>query len=74
MQFAQKNSPLPGPYSDITLYADLSRHTLLAQKKLVSLTKLLCNHDISYRWGFPAKLLVFKNHRTIAIHTAEEGL
>lgn len=58
MQKAGKEPNLPEPYTDITLFADLSKHTMQARSKLVLLTKLYHNHGVVYRWGFPAKLIV----------------
>lgn len=58
MQFARRNSPLPDPYTHIQLYTDLSQHTILARKKLHTIAKLLRNHQITYKWGFPAILSV----------------
>lgn len=74
MRFSRKNHPLPAPYSDISVYADLSQHTMLARKKLSSITKLLQNHKIPYSWGFPTKLLIVKDNRTLVIKSLEEGL
>lgn len=74
MWFARQNSPLSNPYSGIAIYADLSQHTMLARKKLVTLTKLLRNNQLTYSWGFPTKLLVIKDGRTYAIRSLDEGL
>lgn len=55
MQKARKEIKLPDPYSEITLYADLSKHTMQA----CPLNQIIYrNHNVIYRWGFPAKLLV----------------
>ena len=33
MHFSRKNHPLPAPYSDVSVYADLSQYTMMARKK-----------------------------------------
>lgn len=38
------------------LYADLSKSTLLNRKKLVSITKALCNNGIGLPVGIPHKI------------------
>lgn len=62
------------PYAGITIYADLSQHTMMAWKKLVPLTKLLHNNQLPYSWGFPTKLLITKNGSTYAVKSLKEGL
>lgn len=74
MQFARHHAPLPDPYAGITMYSDLSQATILARKNLNSITKMLRNHKIIYKWGFPTKLIVEKNNVSHTIHTLEEGL
>lgn len=69
MQYAHHHSPLPDPYAGIVLYLDVSQATILACKNLNSITKVLRNHKILYRWEFPTKLLIKR-----AIHNMEEGL
>lgn len=34
MRFTRKNQPLPGPYSGISVFAELSQHAMMARKKL----------------------------------------
>ena len=74
MRFSRKNQPLPAPYSNISVYSDLSQHTMMARKNLSSITKLLQNSKITYSWGFPTKLLITRDNRTFAIRNVEEGI
>lgn len=74
MQYARKNSPLLDPYTGITLVLDLFQHTILAHKQLVSLTKLLRYHKVTYRWGFTAKLLITQEKGSDTIASVSEGL
>lgn len=67
MKFTCQNSPLPNPHANISIFADLSQYTMLARKKLVSLTKLLCNKKITYSWGFPIKLMITRDNCTYSI-------
>lgn len=41
---------LPAPYTDIQLYADLSKYTLELRCQLATVTKALCNHNIPYKY------------------------
>lgn len=74
MRFARQHPPLPDPFSGIALYADLSQATLTARHNLVLITKILCNHKILYKWGFPAKLLLEMHNESNAITSLEKGL
>lgn len=74
MQFARRNSPLPDPYTGIILYADLSQATILARKNLNSITKILRNHSMIYKWGFPTKILVDHKGTSYSINNLEQGL
>lgn len=74
MQYARHHTPLPDPYAGIILYSDLSQATILARKNLNSITKILHNHKIIYKWGFPTKLIIERNNMSHSIYTIEEGL
>lgn len=74
MQYVRHHTPLPDPYAGIILYSDLSQATVLAWKNLKFITKILCNHKIFYRWGFPTKLIIERNKLSYSIYTIEEGL
>ena len=74
MHFARHHAPLPDPYAGIILYSDLSQATILARKNLNPITKILRNHKLIYRWGFPTKLSVEKDNMSHTIHTLEDGL
>lgn len=43
-------------------------------KKLATITKPLCNHNITYKWGHPVKLVVTKDGKEFNIHSLEEDL
>lgn len=55
MRHTRKNSPLPDPYADISVYSDISQHTMQARRNLATLTKLFQNHKLPYTWGFSNK-------------------
>lgn len=74
MQYAQRNSLLPDPYTVIVLYTDLSQATILARKNLNSITKILQNHSMIYRWGFPKKRLAEHKGTSYSIKNLEQGL
>lgn len=67
VRYARQHPALPDPFAGITLYADLSQATLTARHNLVPITKILRNHKILFKWGFPAKLLVDMHNESHAI-------
>lgn len=69
LQLTRQTNPLPDPYAGIKLFADLSQHTLMARRQLVSVTKMLQNHKILYRWGPPAKLVINRGNKQHIITT-----
>lgn len=52
----------------------LRGHHIIRGPQLVSLTKLLRNHNAPYRWGYPAKLLITLDNKSYAVATASGGL
>lgn len=58
----------------MVLFADLSKHTMQARSKLVPLTKLYQNHEVVYRWGFPAKLIVTWKSKIYTVSKVEAGM
>lgn len=74
MQYARRHSPLPDPYAGIILYSDLSQETILARKNLNSIMKILRNHSVIYKWGFPTKLLVDYKGTSYSINSLDQGL
>lgn len=58
MHFSRQQPTLPDPYGGISLYADLSQATIMVRNNLVSITKIVHNHRIVYKWGFRVKLIV----------------
>lgn len=74
MRYTRKNSPLPDPYADISVYSDISQHTMQARRNLATLTKLFQNHKIPYTWGFPTKIIVTRESKSYAITNLENGL
>ncbi|CAH2273374.1 Hypothetical predicted protein [Pelobates cultripes] len=71
---ASRASGLPDPYSRIKLFADLSAATLQFRKNLTPVTTTLRDHNIAYRWGYPAKLLIHYRDALHAIPTLELGI
>uniref|UniRef100_A0A8C5LVP6 Uncharacterized protein n=1 Tax=Leptobrachium leishanense TaxID=445787 RepID=A0A8C5LVP6_9ANUR len=61
MSASRKSMPLSAPYADISFFADLSASTMSKRREFSSLTKLLRNHKLAYRWGFPTKLLIWQD-------------
>lgn len=74
MRYARQHPALPDPFTGIALYADLSQATLTARHNLVPITKILRDHKILYKWGFPAKLLVDMYNESLSINSMEKGM
>lgn len=67
-------SNLPSPYTNLQFYADLSQFTLQKRRNLNTLTKALRNHNLSYKWGFPTKLIVTKEGVEYVMESMAKGL
>ena len=74
MILMRKHESIPQQYQDLQFYADLSQYTLLKRRNLNTVTKVLRNHRIIYRWGYPTKISVTKDNRTFTITSLEKGL
>ena len=73
MSFRKNKNPLP-QYDSVQLFADLSQYTMQRRRALLPVTKALRNHDIVYRWGYPAKLTVTRDNHSSVVNYLTEGL
>lgn len=73
MRVTRSTSAYPHPYTDQALYADLSQ-TMLQRKNLSTITKPLRNHQITYKWDHPVKLVVTKDNKSYNIRSVDEGI
>ncbi|CAH2296167.1 Hypothetical predicted protein, partial [Pelobates cultripes] len=71
---AGRNGDLPEPYSVLKVFTNLSAQTFQFQKSLVQITTMLRAHNVPYRWGFPAKLIVHHHNSNHPIASVEEGV
>lgn len=60
---------LPDRFQQISIYPDLSAATMMRRKEFAPFTKVLRDHDIRYRWGFPVKLIIYKDGNTSICQT-----
>ncbi|CAH2307566.1 Hypothetical predicted protein [Pelobates cultripes] len=60
-------------YSTVRIMADISTATLRRRQEFLHTTTELRTHGIRYRWGFPTKIILTKNGKTVQISTPEEG-
>uniref|UniRef100_A0A8C5P9T8 Transposase element L1Md-A101/L1Md-A102/L1Md-A2 n=1 Tax=Leptobrachium leishanense TaxID=445787 RepID=A0A8C5P9T8_9ANUR len=60
-------------YEHISIFPDLSKATLQHRRNFRPVTEALRAHGVSYRWGFPVKLLVVRNGTFHAITSVEAG-
>lgn len=72
MTAARSTSPLPDPYSSVSLYTDISAATAQKRREFSQLTIILRDHNIPYKWGFPAKLVVTFQNQTTNIFTPKD--
>lgn len=73
MQAARRSPHLLEPFHKVTLYADLSQHTIQARRKLSSITSIQRQHKVLYKWGFPTKIIITKDGTTYVIPSVEKG-
>ncbi|CAH2291848.1 Hypothetical predicted protein [Pelobates cultripes] len=71
---ASRNPGMPNEYNSIKIFADLSADTLQFRKSMAPITSTLREHDLNYRWGFPAKLLISHQGAIHAITTLKQGV
>ncbi|CAH2326804.1 Hypothetical predicted protein [Pelobates cultripes] len=64
---------LPPEFSKVRDFADISAATLRHRKTFQKVTEVLREHRITYRWGFPIRLLVMHNGATTVLLSVEEG-
>lgn len=70
---ARTTKPLQAPYTNILLFSDLSKATMELRRAFTPITSILQERKITYKWGFPTKLLVTHQQQTIPILTPKEG-
>ncbi|CAH2330218.1 Hypothetical predicted protein, partial [Pelobates cultripes] len=63
---------MPEKFSNIKIFSDLSAETLQYRKSLAQITLSLRNQGVNYRWGYPAKLLVYHGDSLHAITSATQ--
>ncbi|CAH2223495.1 Hypothetical predicted protein, partial [Pelobates cultripes] len=77
------NAALLEPYSAVKVFVDtlisnplsvLSASTLQFRKSMAQITATLRSNDLSYRWGYLAKLLIQKQGVIHAVATQKKGL
>lgn len=73
LYIARVNRPLPAPYSNISLFVDLSPAMMELRRAYAPVTSILQEHKITYRWGFPTKLLVTYQQKIIPIMSPKDG-
>lgn len=59
---------------DLQLFGDLSQATLAKRRSFHPVTSSLRKANISYRWGFPTRLLFSHDGSTVSLTSPEEGM
>lgn len=49
---------IPDSYAQLSLFTDISAYTDQRQRDFAPVTKIFRENNISYSWGFPTKLLI----------------
>lgn len=73
MRYSRQHPALPDPFAGIALYADLTQATLTAWHNLVPIKKILRNHKILYKWGFPGQTASGNAQRDALHHITGKG-
>lgn len=74
MAAARFTSPLPDPYSAVSLYTDISAAMTQKRREFSQVNAILRNHNILYKSGFPTKLVVKYQNQTTNIFTPKDGI
>lgn len=73
MSVSRRLQSLSDTYGAVTIYSDLSAHTIKPHKELGPITKILQENKIMYKWGHPMKLLFTKQGKQEQITSLEAG-
>ncbi|CAH2282104.1 Hypothetical predicted protein [Pelobates cultripes] len=71
---ASRKADMPEAYSSIKIFADLSADTLHFRKTMGPVTSALRDHNVNYRWGYPAKLLISYQDAIHPVNTVAQGI
>ncbi|CAH2224538.1 Hypothetical predicted protein [Pelobates cultripes] len=71
---SSRTTHLPTEFAGIRIFADLSQATLKKRKTFQQVTTTLRDHNIRYRWGYPTKLLVWRNGEFSPLTTPADGM
>lgn len=74
MAFTRKSDNWSECMQGHSFFADLTQYTLQRRRNLATVTIVLRNHNIVYRWNYPAKLQITKWNDSFIISTMDEGL
>lgn len=74
MPAARTSTSLADPYFSISLYTDISAATAQKQTEFAPVTTVLQDHNITYKYGFPTKLMVTFQSQATTIFTPKEGI
>lgn len=74
MAVSRQRDQIPSPYFNLQLYADLSQYTLQKRRNLNTITKTPMDHKLSYKCGFPTKLIVTKDDTEHVMDSVAKGM
>ncbi|CAH2225865.1 Hypothetical predicted protein, partial [Pelobates cultripes] len=57
-----------------TVFADLPAATMARRKTFITITKTLGNNNVSFKWGYPTKLLIWRQGKTHMVNDPAEGM
>ncbi|CAH2326271.1 Hypothetical predicted protein [Pelobates cultripes] len=64
---------IPERFRGISLFSDLSAETMRRRRTYKDITESLRSNNISYRWGYPVKLIILKEEGNITLTSPAEG-
>ncbi|CAH2276694.1 Hypothetical predicted protein [Pelobates cultripes] len=71
---ARKSPTLPDPHQCIALFVDLSAATMAKRKEFITITTTLRTDNVPYRWGYPTKLLLWRQGKTHVVNDPADGM
>lgn len=74
LRAARPSAESAAALGDLQLYGDLSQATLAKRRSFHQVTSSLRKANISYRWGFPTRLLIFHDGSTVSFTSPEDGI
>lgn len=74
MKKSRNSQVISEKYPHLQFFSDVSQFTISFRRRFATVTKVLRDRNIPYRWGYPSKLIVHKDKTDFSITTLEQAL